>query len=69
MYMQLYAQQLGIPYLEASAKNATNVQQIFLTMAAEMNADDGSVINNSAAGPKIKITSTLIPPPQKSGCC
>ena len=31
-----YANQLGIPFLEASAKNKTNVQQAFLTMAEEI---------------------------------
>ena len=29
-----YADQLGIPFLETSAKNATNVEQAFMTMAA-----------------------------------
>jgi len=27
---------LGIPFLETSAKNATNVEQAFMTMAAEI---------------------------------
>merc|ERR1711956_107613 len=31
-----YADQLGIPCLETSAKNATNVEQAFMTMAAEI---------------------------------
>ena len=31
-----YADQLGIPFLETSAKNATNVEQAFMTMAAEI---------------------------------
>lgn len=30
------ANQLGIPFLETSAKNATNVEQAFMTMAAEI---------------------------------
>jgi Ras-related protein Rab-1A len=30
------ANQLGIPFLEASAKNKTNVQQAFRTMAGEI---------------------------------
>ena len=33
---QEYADQLGIPFLETSAKNATNVEQAFMTMAAEI---------------------------------
>jgi len=31
-----YADGLGIPFLETSAKNATNVEEAFLTMAAEL---------------------------------
>jgi len=31
-----FADGLGIPFLETSAKNATNVEQAFLTMAAEI---------------------------------
>ncbi|XP_034976772.2 ras-related protein ORAB-1-like [Zootoca vivipara] len=31
-----YADSLGVPFLETSAKNATNVEQAFLTMAAEI---------------------------------
>ena len=34
--LQEYADQLGIPFLETSAKNATNVEQAFMTMAAEI---------------------------------
>ena len=31
-----FATQLGIPFLETSAKNATNVEQAFLTMAKQI---------------------------------
>lgn len=31
-----YADSLGIPFLETSAKNSTNVEQAFLTMATEI---------------------------------
>ncbi|KAJ8600662.1 hypothetical protein CTAYLR_010688 [Chrysophaeum taylorii] len=31
-----YADSLGIPFLETSAKNATNVEEAFLTMASEL---------------------------------
>ena len=31
-----YADGLGIPFLETSAKNATNVEEAFLTMAGEL---------------------------------
>jgi hypothetical protein len=33
---QEFADSLGIPFLETSAKNATNVEQAFLTMASEI---------------------------------
>jgi len=33
---QDFAEQLGIPFLETSAKNATNVEQAFLTMAKQI---------------------------------
>ncbi|KAI8425318.1 hypothetical protein MSG28_007090, partial [Choristoneura fumiferana] len=32
---------LGIPFLETSAKNSTNVEQAFMTMAAEIKARVG----------------------------
>lgn len=34
--LQEFADSLGIPFLETSAKNSTNVEQAFLTMAAEI---------------------------------
>lgn len=33
-----YAETLGIPFLETSAKDSTNVEQAFITMAAEIKA-------------------------------
>lgn len=38
---QEYADQLGIPFLETSAKNAMNVEQAFMTMAAEIKSRVG----------------------------
>ena len=35
-YHQDFADQLSIPFLETSAKNATNVEQAFLTMAKQI---------------------------------
>jgi Ras-related protein Rab-1A len=34
--IQDYANQIGIPYLETSARKATNVEQAFLTMAKQI---------------------------------
>lgn len=41
---QAFADEIGIPFLETSAKNATNVEQAFMTMAAE--------IKNRCVGPR-----------------
>merc|ERR1712105_546702 len=50
-----YADQLGIPFLETSAKNATNVEQAFMTMAAEIKNRVGppAAAQPGAAGVKI----------------
>ncbi|XP_076845448.1 RAB1A, member RAS oncogene family a [Brachyhypopomus gauderio] len=37
-----FADSLGIPFLETSAKNATNVEQVFVTMAVEIKKRIGS---------------------------
>ncbi|CAL5436805.1 unnamed protein product [Camellia sinensis] len=36
-----FADEIGIPFLETSAKNATNVEQAFMAMAAEIKNRDG----------------------------
>ncbi len=41
-----FAEQLGIPFLETSAKNSTNVEAAFLTMAAEIKS---RMVNTPAA--------------------
>lgn len=66
---QEYANQLGIPFLETSAKNATNVEQAFLTMAAEIKNRVGP--SSAAAGPaqNINITQGKNVDQPKSGCC
>ena len=33
---QAFADEIGIPYIETSAKNATNVEEAFMTMAGEI---------------------------------
>lgn len=35
-FAQAFADEIGIPFLETSAKNATNVEQAFMTMAGEI---------------------------------
>ena len=63
-----YADQLGIPFLETSAKNATNVEQAFMTMAAEIK-------KRMASQPVMSKQQTVKPgegravQAQKSNCC
>ncbi|KMT07912.1 hypothetical protein BVRB_6g145160 [Beta vulgaris subsp. vulgaris] len=64
---QALADELGIPFLETSAKDAINVEQAFLTMAGEIKK---KVANQPAAK---KSTGTVPikgqPIQQKSSCC
>lgn len=34
--MQAFADEIGIPFMETSAKDATNVEQAFMAMAASI---------------------------------
>ncbi|EDM12461.1 rCG48149, isoform CRA_c [Rattus norvegicus] len=65
---QEFADSLGVPFLETSAKNATNVEQAFMTMAAEIKKRMGPGAASGGERPNLKIDST----PVKSasgGCC
>ncbi|XP_031833648.1 RAS oncogene family member Rab1 [Nomia melanderi] len=65
-----YADQLGIPFLETSAKNAMNVEQAFMTMAAEIKLRVGPPSSgNSDPANKVKIEHGRPIEPSKSGCC
>ncbi|XP_065806280.1 zRAB1B, member RAS oncogene family a isoform X3 [Labrus bergylta] len=63
-----FADSLSIPFLETSAKNATNVEQAFMTMAAEIKKRMGPGATAGGDKPKLKIEST---PVRQSGggCC
>lgn len=67
---QEYADQLGIPFLETSAKNAMNVEQAFMTMAAEIKLRVGPP-SSAASDPanKVKIEHGRPIESSKSGCC
>ena len=66
---QEYADQLGIPFLETSAKNATNVEQAFMTMAAEIKNRVGPPAPSGNAG-QVNITSSQpVQAKGGSGCC
>ncbi|KAK2707632.1 ras-related protein ORAB-1-like [Artemia franciscana] len=65
-----YADQLGIPFLETSAKNATNVEQAFLKMASEIKnrTAPSSVPMGQSQGIQIGDRNRPVEAP-KSGCC
>ncbi|CAL8090155.1 unnamed protein product [Orchesella dallaii] len=65
-----FADSLGIPFLETSAKNATNVEQAFMTMASEIKARVGPQYSEDAQANKVKIDQGRnIEPNKSSGCC
>lgn len=64
-----FADQLNIPFLETSAKNATNVEQAFLTMASEIKkrmGPSGGASDHKPSGVKISNTT---PVKKSGGCC
>ncbi|KAI8822456.1 GTP-binding protein ypt1, partial [Fimicolochytrium jonesii] len=66
-----FSDNLQIPFLETSAKNATNVEQAFLTMAKQIKDRMGT--SAAAAAPNksnIKVGSgAAVQPQQGGGCC
>ncbi|KAJ3097172.1 GTP-binding protein of the rab [Phlyctochytrium bullatum] len=65
-----FADQLQIPFLETSAKNSSNVEQAFLTMAKQIKDRMGA---NTAAAPNkasVKVgQGTTVPQQSSGGCC
>lgn len=64
-----YADQLGIPFLETSAKNATNVEQAFMTMAAEIKNRMGPVSTAADNKQNVKINASTPVKQGGGGCC
>lgn len=64
-----YADQLGIPFLETSAKNATNVEQAFMTMAAEIKNRMGPVPSAADSKQSVKINPSTPVKQGGGGCC
>jgi Ras-related protein Rab-1A len=65
-----FADGLGIPFLETSAKNSTNVEQAFMTMASEIKARVGPQYSDAAGGTgPVRIDQGRSIEPNKSGCC
>ncbi|KAF9483836.1 GTP-binding protein ypt1 [Pholiota conissans] len=65
-----FADQLNIPFLETSAKNATNVEQAFLTMAKQIKDRMGSSSTPSGAAKSSTVTpGQTVQSQQAGGCC
>ncbi|BFZ61063.1 GTP-binding protein of the rab [Saitoella coloradoensis] len=65
-----FADGLGIPFLETSAKSATNVEQAFLTMARQIKERMGSNTVNTAGGKStVKVGQGQSVNQQSSGGC
>uniref|UniRef100_A0A671UGH5 RAB1A, member RAS oncogene family b n=1 Tax=Sparus aurata TaxID=8175 RepID=A0A671UGH5_SPAAU len=65
-----FADSLGIPFLETSAKNATNVEQAFMTMAAEIKKRMGpGATAGGGEKPNVKLTPGTTVKPTSGGCC
>eukprot|EP00268_Persea_americana_P017335 TRINITY_DN1834_c0_g1_i1.p1 TRINITY_DN1834_c0_g1~~TRINITY_DN1834_c0_g1_i1.p1 ORF type:complete len:202 (+),score=33.54 TRINITY_DN1834_c0_g1_i1:231-836(+) len=62
-----YADELGIPFLETSAKDSINVEQAFLTMAGEIKKRMGSQPSSNKATNTVQMKGEPIQ--QKSNCC
>ncbi|CAN8000428.1 unnamed protein product, partial [Ixodes hexagonus] len=64
-----FADHLSIPFLETSAKNATNVEQAFMTMAAEIKNRMGPPTTEANLRSEGKINPGTPVQPRGSGCC
>jgi len=65
-----YADTLGIPFLETSAKNATNVEQAFMTMSAEIKRRIQSNPEPAARRPGVNVgAGAHVGQKKKGGCC
>uniref|UniRef100_A0A3Q0SP64 RAB1A, member RAS oncogene family b n=1 Tax=Amphilophus citrinellus TaxID=61819 RepID=A0A3Q0SP64_AMPCI len=65
-----FADSLGIPFLETSAKNATNVEQAFMTMAAEIKKRMGpGATAGGGEKPNVKLTPGTTVKTPSGGCC
>lgn len=69
-FVQEFADSLSIPFLETSAKNATNVEQAFMTMAAEIKKRMGpGATAGGGEKPNVKLTPGTTVKPSSGGCC
>lgn len=65
---QEFADSLGIPFLETSAKNASNVEQAFLTMARQIKERMGTATVNNK--PTVQVSQGQgVQSGSAGGCC
>jgi Ras-related protein Rab-1A len=66
-----FADKLNIPFLETSAKNATNVEKAFLTMAAEIKNTIAAqpAAKGPAGGKTVDVRGTSVAQKAGGGCC
>ncbi|VFQ63728.1 unnamed protein product [Cuscuta campestris] len=64
-----FADGLGIPFMETSAKNATNVEQAFMAMAATIKERMASQPANNARPPTVHFRGQPVTKNNSSGCC
>jgi Ras-related protein Rab-1A len=65
---QEFADSLGIPFLETSAKNASNVEQAFLTMARQIKERMGTTTANNK--PTVQVGGgASVQQGSAGGCC
>lgn len=66
--LQEFADSLGIPFLETSAKNASNVEQAFLTMARQIKERMGNTAVNNK--PTVQVgQGSNVQSGSGGGCC
>lgn len=66
-FLQKFAESMGMPYLETSAKDNTNVEQAFMTMSAEIKNRVGDLNPKDDFNEKVRIQSSK--PVKYSTCC
>lgn len=65
-----FADRLGVPFLETSAKNSTNVEQAFLTMAKQIKDRVGAQQLSATGTGRVNLPSSGTKVEQSSaGCC
>mmetsp|Transcript_56241 Transcript_56241/g.64523 ORF Transcript_56241/g.64523 Transcript_56241/m.64523 type:complete len:205 (+) Transcript_56241:43-657(+) len=66
-----FADSIGIPFLETSAKNSTNVEEAFIRMATDIKARVASQgpVAGRAGGVKLPASGDRQPKKKEDGCC